>query len=164
MAGDADVVSRPRSLTTGAFLPFADPTFLQQAGPRSPRTQAGRRGWAKVIYRQEPKLSHGTHVGSRLVFDGAGHLFVTQGDNRVAAAAAQELDKLPGKLVRIWPDGRIPEDNPFSGRADARPEIWSYGHRNMQGAIIRPTESLDSEHGPLGGRINLRLPAQYGGQ
>ena len=112
----------------------------------------------EVIYRQEPKLSSGTHVGSRLVFDDAGHLFVTQGENRVAEAA-QQLDKLQGKLVRIWPDGRIPDDNPFVGREGARPEIWSYGHRNMQGAALHPvTRRLwTSEHGPMGGD-ELNIP------
>lgn len=112
----------------------------------------------EVIYRQEPKLSSGTHVGSRLVFDDAGHLFVTQGENRVAEAA-QQLDKLQGKLVRIWPDGRIPDDNPFVKREGARPEIWSYGHRNMQGAALHPvTRRLwTSEHGPMGGD-ELNIP------
>lgn len=112
----------------------------------------------EVIYRQEPKLSSGTHVGSRLVFDDAGHLFVTQGDNRVDAAV-QQLDKLQGKLVRIWPDGRIPDDNPFVKREGARPEIWSYGHRNMQGAALHPvTRKLwTSEHGPMGGD-ELNIP------
>jgi glucose/arabinose dehydrogenase len=112
----------------------------------------------EVVYRQEPKLSSGTHVGSRLVFDDAGHLFVTQGDNRVAETA-QSLDKLQGKLVRIWPDGRIPDDNPFVKREGARPEIWSYGHRNMQGAALHPsTRRLwTSEHGPLGGD-ELNIP------
>ena len=111
----------------------------------------------EVIYRQEPKLSSGTHVGSRLVFDDAGHLFVTQGDNRVDEAV-QQLDKLQGKLVRIWPDGRIPDDNPFVKREGARPEIWSYGHRNMQGAALHPVtrKVWTSEHGPMGGdEVNI---------
>lgn len=120
----------------------------------------------EVIYRQEPKLSAGSHLGSRLVFDGAGHLFVTQGENRVAAPAAQELGKLQGKLVRIRPDGRVPDDNPFVGRVGARPEIWSYGHRNMQGAAMNPRtgQLWTSEHGPMGGdEINIERPgANYG--
>ncbi len=111
----------------------------------------------EVIYRQEPKLSSGTHVGSRLVFDDAGHLFVTQGENN-KRPTAQELDKLQGKLVRISPDGSVPADNPFVGRDGVRPEIWSYGHRNMQGAALHPlTRQLwTSEHGPKGGdEINI---------
>ena len=119
----------------------------------------------EVIYRQEPKLSSGTHVGSRLAFDDAGFLFVTQGENRVAEAA-QDLDKLQGKLVRIRPDGRVPDDNPFVGREGARPEIWSYGHRNMQGAALHPvTRGLwTSEHGPMGGdELNIPEPGRnYG--
>ena len=111
----------------------------------------------EVIYRQEPKLSCGTHVGSRLVFDDAGHLFVTQGENN-KRPTAQELDKLQGKLVRIHADGSVPQDNPFFGRDGVRPEIWSYGHRNMQGAALHPvTRRLwTSEHGPKGGdEINI---------
>lgn len=119
----------------------------------------------EVIYRQEPKLSSGTHVGSRLVFDAAGFLFVTQGENRVAEAA-QDLGKLQGKLVRIRPDGSVPDDNPFVGREGARPEIWSYGHRNMQGAALHPvTRRLwTSEHGPMGGdELNIPEPGRnYG--
>ena len=111
----------------------------------------------EVIYRQEPKLSSGTHVGSRLVFDDAGHLFVTQGENN-KRPTAQELDKLQGKLVRINADGSVPADNPFVGREGVRPEIWSYGHRNMQGAALHPvTRKLwTTEHGPMGGdEINI---------
>jgi glucose/arabinose dehydrogenase len=151
------------------FLSFAEPNLRgNKAGTAvlRARLQGDALVETKVIYRQEPRLSHGTHVGSRLAFDDAGHLFVTQGDNRVAAAAAQELDKLQGKLVRIWPDGRIPEDNPFVARKGARAEIWSYGHRNMQGAALNPVDGKlwTSEHGPLGGdEINLPQPGRnYG--
>jgi glucose/arabinose dehydrogenase len=118
-----------------------------------------------LIYEQEPKLSSGTHVGSRLVFDGAGHLFVTQGENN-KRATAQELDKLQGKLVRLNLDGSIPPDNPFVGRDGVRAEIWSYGHRNMQGAALNPwTQELwTTEHGPRGGdEINIPQPGKnYG--
>ena len=113
-----------------------------------------------VIYRQEPKASAGTHSGARLVFDDAGHLFVTQGDAR-EPGLAQPLDKLQGKIVRLFPDGTIPPDNPFVGRADARPEIWSYGHRNVQGAALHPaTRQLwATEHGPMGGDELNRIAA-----
>ncbi|MGY0798299.1 PQQ-dependent sugar dehydrogenase [Lysobacter sp. A286] len=144
------------------YVSFAEPNFrgnLAGTAVARGRLEGGSLRDVEVVYRQEPKLSAGTHLGSRLVFDGAGHLFVTQGENRVAAAAAQELDKLQGKLVRIWPDGSIPEDNPFVGRDDARPEIWSYGHRNMQGAALHPGshELWISEHGPMGGD-ELNIP------
>lgn len=143
------------------YVSFAEPNFrgnLAGTAVARGRLEGGALQGVEIVYRQEPKLSAGTHLGSRLVFDDAGHLFVTQGENRVAAAAAQELDKLQGKLVRIWPDGSIPEDNPFVGRDGARPEIWSYGHRNMQGAALHPVtrELWTSEHGPMGGdEINI---------
>ncbi|ANB18440.1 PQQ-dependent sugar dehydrogenase [Dokdonella koreensis] len=111
-----------------------------------------------VIYRQSPKLSQGAHFGSRLVFDDQGFLFVTQGEHN-KRAMAQDLDKLQGKLVRLRPDGSVPDDNPFVGRPYARPAIWSYGHRNMQGAALHPvTRALwTSEHGPRGGD-ELNIP------
>ena len=91
----------------------------------------------QVIFRQEPKLSTGNHFGSRLVFDRDGYLFVTLGENN-DRPTAQDLDKLQGKIVRLYPDGRVPDDNPFVGQAGVRPEIWSYGHRNPQGAALNP--------------------------
>ena len=162
-AGLLDVAVSPTFAKDNlVYLSFAEPTLRgNKAGTAVVRgvLQGGALQDTKVVYRQEPKLSHGTHVGSRLVFDDAGHLFVTQGDNRLAAAAAQELDKLPGKLVRIWPDGRIPDDNPFVKRDGARGEIWSYGHRNMQGAALHPVtrQIWTSEHGPMGGD-ELNIP------
>ena len=111
----------------------------------------------EVIFRQQPKLSSGTHFGSRLVFDRDGHLFIALGDNN-NRPTAQDLDKLQGKLVRIFPDGRIPEDNPFVSRDGARAEIWSYGHRNQQGAALNPWSGRlwTHEHGPRGGdEINI---------
>lgn len=110
-----------------------------------------------VIFRQQPKLSTGIHFGSRLVFDRQGLLFITLGENG-QRAAAQQLDKLQGKLVRLHADGRIPADNSFAARAGARAEIWSYGHRNPQGAALNPwTGQLWlHEHGPRGGdEINI---------
>ena len=110
-----------------------------------------------VIFRQPPKLSSGAHFGSRLVFDRDGHLFIALGDNN-NRPTAQDLDKLQGKLVRILPDGRIPEDNPFVSRDGAREEIWSYGHRNQQGAALNPWSGRlwTHEHGPRGGdEINI---------
>ncbi|MEO7917233.1 MAG: PQQ-dependent sugar dehydrogenase [Dokdonella sp.] len=112
----------------------------------------------KRIYQQQPKLSTGAHFGSRLVFDGKGHLFITQGENN-ERPTSQDLTKLQGKLVRLNLDGSIPSDNPFIGRDDARPEIFSYGHRNMQGAALNPTTGAlwTSEHGPRGGD-ELNIP------
>lgn len=111
----------------------------------------------EVIFRQQPKLSTGNHFGSRLVFDRDGYLFIALGENN-QRSTAQDLDKLQGKIVRLYPDGRVPDDNPFVGQPGVRPEIWSYGHRNQQGAALNPWSGTlwTHEHGPKGGdEINL---------
>lgn len=119
----------------------------------------------EVIFRQEPKVQGGNHFGSRLVFAPDGKLFVTLGE-RFTFTPAQDLTNDLGKIVRINPDGSVPKDNPFVGRTDARPEIWSYGHRNPQGAAIHPeTGKLwETEFGPRGGdELNIPQPgANYG--
>lgn len=112
----------------------------------------------QVIFRGAPKYKSGAHFGSRLVFSPAGHLFITLGDRYSAMDDAQKLDNHHGKVVRIWPDGRIPKDNPFVRDDGALDAIWSYGHRNVQGAAIHPTsgELWTVEHGPKGGdEINI---------
>lgn len=118
-----------------------------------------------VIFRQAPKLSTGVHFGSRLVFDRDGDLFVTLGENN-ERPTAQHLDKLQGKVVRLHADGQVPRDNPFVSRPGVRPEIWSYGHRNPQGAALNPWsgELWVHEHGPRGGdEINIPRPGKnYG--
>ena len=104
----------------------------------------------EVIFRQVPKIKGNLHFGSRLVFAPDGKLFVTLGE-RFQFTPAQDLSNDLGKIVRINPDGSVPKDNPFVGRNDARPEIWSYGHRNPQGAAIHPeTGKLwETEFGPM---------------
>lgn len=118
-----------------------------------------------VIFRQQPKLSVGNHFGSRLVFDRNGYLFIALGENN-QRPTAQDLDKLQGKVVRILPDGEVPKDNPFVGKDNVRAEIWSFGHRNQQGAALNPwTGKLwTHEHGPRGGdEINIPEPGKnYG--
>jgi aldose sugar dehydrogenase len=120
----------------------------------------------KVIYRQVPKVSGGNHFGSRLVFGRDGTLFVTQGDRFTERERAQDLSVTIGKVVRINTDGSVPKDNPFAGRADARAAIWSYGHRNIQGAALNPAtgELWTAEHGARGGdEINRVLAGRnYG--
>jgi glucose/arabinose dehydrogenase len=112
------------------------------------------------------------HYGSRLAFDRNGFLFITVGDRQAPPTGdldkhpAQDLSNHHGTTIRLHDDGRVPADNPFIGRADARPEIWSYGHRNAQGLAIHP-ETGDvwlTEHGPQGGdELNLVLRgANYG--
>ena len=105
---------------------------------------------AEVIYRQHPKTGGTGHYGSRLVFRGDGTLFVTLGERQLGDPA-QDITGTLGKVVRIHPDGSIPEDNPR--RPGWAPEIWSLGHRNPQGAALRPgTDELWLvEHGPQGG-------------
>ncbi|AVJ28025.1 PQQ-dependent sugar dehydrogenase [Achromobacter spanius] len=119
----------------------------------------------KVIFRQEPKLSSGLHFGSRLVFDGKGYLYIALGENN-QRPTAQDLDKLQGKVVRLKADGALPDDNPFVGKQGARPEIWSYGHRNPQGMALNPWtgELWENEHGPRGGdEVNVVQPGKnYG--
>lgn len=119
----------------------------------------------QVIFRQQPKVDRGLHFGSRLAFSPDGKLFVTLGE-RFKFAPAQDLGTHLGKVVRINPDGSVPQDNPFVGQKGAKPEIWSYGHRNPQGAAIHPeTGKLwENEFGPLGGD-ELNIPqagANYG--
>ncbi len=107
----------------------------------------------QVIFRQQPKVESRHHFGSRLVFARDGRLFVTLGDRFSRMDDAQTLDTHHGKIVRIEPDGKLPADNPFAAQAGAKPEIWSYGHRNLQGAVLHPTsgELWVTEHGPQGG-------------
>jgi glucose/arabinose dehydrogenase len=120
------------------------------------------------IYHQAPAMKSTAHFGSRLVFGRDGTLFVTQGDRSITAGRmqAQRLDGLLGKIVRLNPDGSIPPDNPFASTAGARPEIWSIGHRNIQGAALNPAtgELWEVEHGTRGGdEINVsRKGKDYG--
>jgi glucose/arabinose dehydrogenase len=122
----------------------------------------------KVIYSQRPSLNSRQHFGSRLVFGRDGKLFITQGDRSITEGRmqAQRMDGLLGKIVRINPDGSIPPDNPFVGREGVRPEIWSLGHRNIQGAALNPAtgELWEVEHGTRGGdEINVaRKGKDYG--
>ncbi len=107
----------------------------------------------KVIFRQQGPLSSGNHYGCRIAQADDGNLFVTLGDHFAPRDQAQSLGDHLGKVIRIAPDGSVPSGNPFLGRADARPEIWSYGHRNAQSLAIRPSsgELWEIEHGPRGG-------------
>ena len=123
----------------------------------------------KVIYHQRPALNSPLHFGSRLVFAKDGTLFVTQGERSILPGRmqAQDLKSGLGKIVRINTDGSIPKDNPFvAGKDGALPEIWSYGHRNVQGAFLHPAtgELWELEHGPQGGdEINIaRKGKDYG--
>ncbi len=118
----------------------------------------GRLDDVKIIFRQEGPLSSGNHYGCRIVQASDGNLFVTLGEHFIYRDEAQSLANHLGKVIRIAPDGSAPADNPFVGRADAKPEIWSYGHRNEQGLAINPASGdlWEIEHGPRGGdEVNI---------
>jgi glucose/arabinose dehydrogenase len=107
-----------------------------------------------VVFRALPSYDNGMHFGSRVVVGPDGMLYVTLGErsDRRTRPEAQELDSHLGATVRVRPDGSVPDDNPFVGRAGALPEIWSYGHRNVQAAVFDPQGQLwEVEHGPQGG-------------
>lgn len=120
----------------------------------------------RVIFRQIPKQRSTGHFGSRLVFGRDGTLFITLGDRQHFREEAQNPANHIGKVVRIRPDGSVPADNPFAGRSGVAPELWSLGHRNIQGAALHPeTGALwTAEHGPQGGdELNLTLTGRnYG--
>lgn len=111
----------------------------------------------RVIFSQKPKVASSAHFGCRIVEARDGTLFLTLGDRFSRKDDAQKLDNHIGKIVRIRKDGTVPPDNPFVKRAGALPEIWSYGHRNGQGATLAPDGRLwMTEHGPQGGdEINV---------
>jgi aldose sugar dehydrogenase len=119
----------------------------------------------QVIFRMQPKTGKDHHFGSRLLFDREGYLYVTLGE-RGERDHAQRLDDHLGKIVRLHDDGRVPKDNPFRGRPGARSEIFTYGHRNVQGIALHPATGViwAHEHGPQGGdEVNvIRGGTNYG--
>jgi glucose/arabinose dehydrogenase len=137
------------------YLAYAEPGEGGTAGTAVVRGRLGEGGLedVQVIYRQQPKVRGANHFGARLVFARDGTLFITQGDRYDYKEQAQDLSSGLGKLVRLNPDGSVPRDNPFVGRSGARPEIWSYGHRNIQSAAIHPQtgQLWTVEHGARGG-------------
>ncbi len=136
------------------YLSYSEPGE-RGAGTAVARGKLGQLGLesVQVIWRQTPKVTSGNHWGSRLVFRADGTLFVTTGDRFNQRPLVQDLTTTIGKVIRINPDGSVPSDNPFVGRQGARPEIWSYGHRNLQGAALHPEsgELWTLEHGARGG-------------
>ena len=120
---------------------------------------------AEVIFRQSPKGATGRHFGSRLVFDRAGFLYITLGD-RGEQNRAQRPDDHAGSVIRLHDDGKLPKDNPFIGRPGWKPEKFTLGNRNMQGAALHPATGLlwTHEHGPQGGdEVNVIRPGvNYG--
>jgi glucose/arabinose dehydrogenase len=119
----------------------------------------------QVLFRQSPKGSRGQHFGGRIVFDRAGYLYLTLGD-RGDMPRAQRPDDHAGSVIRLHDDGRVPKDNPFVGRAGWKPEKFTLGNRNMQGAALHPQSGVlwTHEHGPQGGdEVNvMRAGVNYG--
>lgn len=108
----------------------------------------------QVIFRQMPTFKSNLHFGSRIIFTPDNKLFLALGERSVPEARvhSQDLTSHFGKVIRLNLDGSVPNDNPFVGRSDAKPEIWSYGHRNIQAATLAPDGKLwVIEHGPRGG-------------
>ncbi|WP_338415443.1 PQQ-dependent sugar dehydrogenase [uncultured Sphaerotilus sp.] len=158
--GLLDVVLDPQfSENRRLFFTFAEP------GPGGNSTAVGSARLVddqlrevRTLFSQKPKMDSGSHCGSRIVIDRQGHLLVGLGDRFSGKDEAQNPGNHLGKVVRLTTEGRAPADNPFVGRAGAAPEVFSLGHRNIQGAALHPVtgELWASEHGPQGGdEINV---------
>ncbi|WP_414473522.1 PQQ-dependent sugar dehydrogenase [Microvirga sp. M2] len=152
------------------YLSFSEDRGDGQNGTSVARGRLSDDGTAledvQVVFRQEPSYKGTQHFGSRLVFDRDGNLFVTLGERNDLRDQAQNLGNHLGKIVRIKPAGGAASGNPFLNREDARPEIWSYGHRNVQAAALHPAtgELWTAEHGARGGdEVNIpRKGRNYG--
>jgi glucose/arabinose dehydrogenase len=150
------------------YLSYAEPAADGTNGTAVARArlEGGALAGLEVIFRQQPKFRSNHHFGSRLVFARDGNLFVTTGERNSQRDKSQDLGTHIGKVVRITPDGGVPAANPFLGKDGALPENWSYGHRNLQGAVLHPEtgELWTHEHGPRGGdEINIaRAGRNYG--
>jgi glucose/arabinose dehydrogenase len=165
--GMFDVVLHPKYAENGwIYLAYNGPgdggwsTEMMRAkldGHRLTQTQ--------ILFRLEPKSTTGQHFGGRIVFDRQGYVYLTLGD-RGEKERAQRLDDHAGSVIRLHDDGRVPADNPFVKRAGAKPEKFTLGNRNMQGAALHPKtgELWTHEHGPQGGdEINvIRAGRNYG--
>src|SRR5688500_15329386 len=172
--GLLDVALAPDYATSQmVYLSFSEPRDGQQNNTAVARGKlvdgsAPRLDNVQVIYHQTPSMNSPLHFGSRLVWHRDGTLFVTQGDRSIDPGRhqAQKMDSGIGKIVRINADGSIPKDNPFVGKEGVRPEIWSYGHRNVQAAVLHPStgELWEVEHGTRGGdEVNIARKGQdYG--
>ena len=153
--GLLDLVLDPQfSANQRFFFTFAEPgEGGNSTAVGSARLVAEQLQDVRTIFSQKPKMRSQNHCGSRIVFDRSGHLLVGLGDRFSGKEEAQNLANHIGKVIRIDVDGKAPADNPFIGRAGATPEIFSIGHRNIQGAALHPLtgELWASEHGPQGG-------------
>jgi len=165
----------------GLFDVVLHPQYSQNGWIYFAYSEAGKGGWGtalargklvghqmtdvQVLFSMEPKTRSNQHFGGRIVFDEAGYVYLTLGD-RGEMARAQLLGDHAGSIIRLHDDGRVPKDNPFVNTAEAKPEKFTLGNRNMQGVAIHPKtgEVWTHEHGPQGGdEINIIKPARnYG--
>ena len=161
------MVPRDFATTREVFLTFAKPQG-RGAGTTLARAVLSENGRSlqdlRILWELTPGSSGGRHFGSRVLEGADGHLYVTIGD-RGDRPSAQDLSNENGTVIRLTRNGLIPEDNPFLGRADVLPQIFSYGHRNAQGLAMDTEGRIwTAEHGARGGdEINLVLPGRnYG--
>ena len=159
--GLLDVVLHPDYAKNGwIYLSYSSPKAEGEEGDDAGANTALMRAKLKdhaltdvqVIFKALPNVKSTPHFGGRIVFDKKGYVFLSLGE-RGKQAASQELSKDQGKVVRLHEDGKIPTDNPFVNTPGAKPEIWSYGHRNPQGMVMNYSTGVlwEHEHGPQGG-------------
>jgi len=159
--GLLDVVLHPDYAKNGwIYLSFSSAKAEGEEGPDNGANTALMRAKLKdhmltdvqVIFKALPNVRSTPHFGGRIVFDKNGYVFLSLGE-RGEKENAQQLSKDQGKVVRLHDDGKIPKDNPFVNTPGAKPEIWSYGHRNPQGMVMNPLTGViwEHEHGPQGG-------------
>jgi glucose/arabinose dehydrogenase len=142
--GLLDVALHPDYKTNGWI-------YISYSSPKK-EGEEGDDGGANTAFKAIPNVKGNVHFGGRIVFDKKGYVFLSLGE-RGQKENSQDLSRDQGKVVRLHEDGKIPADNPFVKTKGARPEIWSYGHRNPQGMVIHPTTGAiwEHEHGPQGG-------------
>ena len=159
--GLLDIALHPDYKTNGwIYISYSSPKAAGEEGDEGGANTALMRAKLKdhaltdiqPLFKALPNVKGNPHFGGRIVFDKKGYVFLSLGE-RGQKQNAQELSRDQGKVVRLHEDGKIPTDNPFVSTAGARPEIWTYGHRNPQGMIIHPTTGViwEHEHGPQGG-------------
>ncbi|WP_207496196.1 PQQ-dependent sugar dehydrogenase [Aridibaculum aurantiacum] len=165
--GLMDIVLHPDYRTNGwIYISYAKPgngggtTTVARA-----KLQGNQLVGLQELFSVHPYINSGVHFGSRIVFDGKGYMYISTGE-RGNKQNAQDLTTHNGKVIRLFDDGRVPPDNPFVNRSDAKPEIWSYGHRNIQGMVYDESKNIlwAHEHGPRGGdELNIVQKAKnYG--
>lgn len=159
--GLLDVVLHPDYAKNGwIYISYSSPKAAGEPGDDGGANTAMLRAKLKdhaltdvqILFKALPNVKSNPHFGGRIIFDNKGYVFLSLGE-RGQMEKAQDLSKDQGKITRLHEDGKIPADNPFVKTEGAKPEIWSYGHRNPQGLVINPTTGViwEHEHGPQGG-------------